>query len=108
MTNVEITTLEGVKENYYVNVGFLDENNKELYLLCEITDYQVEIYTSESERFGKSSSFSIMAELKPIDKDWLKKYTDVFGTDEESIQLEKGFWTVDFNECEFIKKENND
>jgi hypothetical protein len=49
-----------------------------------------------------------MAELKPIDTDWLKKYTDVFGTDEESIQLEKGFWTVDFNECKFIKKENND
>lgn len=111
MISTETLRFEQLKRDYYVNLGFLeftDDGDKELFLLCEITDYYIEIYTSESERFGKNVSFNVMLKIKPIDEDWLKQYTDVYGKDEELELLQKGFSDKDFGECEFIKKEKKE
>ena len=111
MTSTETLRFEWLQNDYYVNLGFLeftDEGDKELFLLCEITDYYIEIYTNESERLGKHVSFNVMLKIKPIDKDWLKQYTDVYGKDEELELLQKGFSDKDFRECEFIKKEKKE
>ena len=86
MISTETLRFEQLQNDYYVNLGFLeftDEGDKELFLLCEITNYYIEIYTSESERFGKNVSFNVMLKIKPIDEDWLKQYTDMYGKDEE-------------------------
>jgi len=105
MISTETLRLEELQNNYYVNLGFLeftDEGDKELFLLCEITKYYIEIYTSGKE--GKDVSFNLMVGIKPIDEDWLKQYTDVYGKDEELELLQKGFSDKQFDECEFIKK----
>jgi hypothetical protein len=111
MISTETLRFEWLQNDYYVNLGFLeftDEGDKELFLLCEITDYYIEIYTNESERLGKHVSFNVMLKIKPIDEDWLKQYTDVYGKDEELELLQKGFSDKDFRECEFIKKEKKE
>ena len=104
MNSTEILRFEELQNNYYVNLGFLDEHDNELYLLCEITKYYIEIYTSESERMGKNVSYNVMLKIKPIDEDWVKQYTDVYGKDEELELLQKGFSDKLFDECEFVKK----
>jgi hypothetical protein len=108
MISTETLRFEELQNNYYVNLGFLeftDEGDKELFLLCEITKYYIEIYTSESERMGKNVSYNVMLKIKPIDKDWVKQYTDVYGKDEELELLQKGFSDKLFDECKFIKKQ---
>ena len=109
MISTETLRFEELQNDYYVNLGFLDEHDNELYLLCEITKYYIEIYTSESERLGKNVSYNVMLGIKPIDADWIKQYTDTFGKDEEMELIEKGGFSPRlFDECEFIKKQNND
>jgi len=104
MISTETLRFEELQNNYYVNLGFLDEHDNELYLLCEITKYYIEIYTSESEKMGKNVSYNVMLGIKPIDADWIKQYTDVYGKDEELELLQKGFSDKPFDECEFVKK----
>ena len=104
MISTETLRFEELQNNYYVNLGFLDEHDNELYLLCEITKYYIEIYTSESEKMGKNVSYNVMLGIKPIDADWIKQYTDVYGKDEELRLLQKGFSDKPFDECEFVKK----
>ena len=109
MNREETITLEELQKDYYVNLGFSDEYGNELYLLCEITNFEIEIYTSHSERFGKNVSYNVMVGIKAIDEDWIKQYTDTFGKDEEIELIEKGGFSPRlFDECEFIKKQNND
>jgi hypothetical protein len=99
MIEEETITLEELQKYYYVNFGFLDENNKELYLICEIIDLKIVINRYDSY---------VNVYINPIDKDWVKKYLSVYERDEELDLLEKGFEPKLLEECEFIKKQNND
>jgi len=108
MISTETLRFEELQNNYYVNLGFLDEHDNELYLLCDITKYYIEIYTSESDRMDKNVSYNVMLKIRTIDEDWVKQYTDVYGKDEELELLQKGFSDKLFDECEFIKKQNSD
>ena len=108
MTKSEIITPEQLKRDYNVNLGFLDDNDKELNLICEIVNYQIEIYTIESEKFGRNIEHSINLVIKPIEEDWMKQCVDFFGEDEEITLFEKGYESYPFHECQFIKKQNND
>jgi len=99
MTKEKIITLDELQKDYYVNLGFWDsESNKELFLLSEIINYRVAITE-------KSGYACVVLEVKPIDSKWEIKYLDLFGADEEYIEMKRhGFQEISLEYSKLIKK----